>query len=181
MVETIGGKYPVFTKNGTMKYKQIGITGLISFDDNLSNKFLSISDLLGEGYCKTLISKINNCTKEDHSPHYSYISFDDAAKHLDYNVVPMEDRWAIEREFRERVLAWLTDGQPKLFRSGTEGNLIVILDNVSLSAEAQLSRRLYEFSATMYEIADCNYDNLVSLGIYKEGNGNDSTLSIFTR
>lgn len=181
MVETIGGKYPVFTKNGTLKYKQIGITGLISFDDNLSNKFLSISDLLGEGYCKTLISKINNCTKEDHSPHYPYISLDDAAKHLDYNVVPMEDRWAIEREFREQVLAWLNDGQPKLFRSGTEGNLVVILNNVSLSAEARLSRRLYEFSATMYEIADCNYNNLVSLGIYKEGNGNDSTLSIFTR
>ena len=181
MVETIGGKYPVFTKNGTLKYKQIGITGLISFEDNLSNKFLSISDLLGEGYCKTLISKINNCTKEDHSPHYPYISLDDAAKHLDYNVVPMEDRWAIEREFREQVLAWLNDGQPKLFRSGTEGNIVVILDNVSLSAEAQLSRKLYEFSATMYEIADCNYDNLVSLGIYKEGNGNDSTLSIFTR
>lgn len=181
MVETIGGKYPVFTKNGTLKYKQIGVTGLISFEDNLSNKFLSICDLFGEGYCKTLISRINNCTKNDHLPHYPYISLEDAAKHLDYNAVPMEDRWTIEREFREQVLDWLNDGQPKLFRSGTEGNLIVILDNVSLSAEAQLGRRLYEFSATMYEIADCNYNNLISLGIYKEGNGNDSTLSIFTR
>ena len=30
-METIGGKYPVFFRNGNVRYKEIGISGLISY------------------------------------------------------------------------------------------------------------------------------------------------------
>ena len=48
----------------------------------------------------------------------------------------------------------------------TEGNIIVMFDAVSLTPDTQLGRRLYTFSATMYEIGDGNdLDSLSSLGI----------------
>ena len=35
-----------------------------------------------------------------------------------------------ERKFKMEALAWLTNGQPKLFRSPSEGNFIIRLMNV---------------------------------------------------
>ena len=37
-----------------------------------------------------------------------------------------------ERKFKEEVLEWLTNGNPKLFRSPGEGNFVVRLMNTSL-------------------------------------------------
>lgn len=67
-----------------------------------------------------------------------------------------------EREFKLKVYEWLNDGKPKLFRSPTEGNYIVRLMNVSLAPNDVVGRMLHTFSATAYEIADFNYNNLNS-------------------
>ena len=52
---------------------------------------------------------------------------------------------AREREFKMKVLSWLTDGKPKLFRSPTEGNFIVRLMNTSLTPNDTLGRMLHTF------------------------------------
>ena len=39
----------------------------------------------------------------------------------------------LERQFKLEVLDWLTNGEPKLFKSPNEGNYIVRLLNVSLT------------------------------------------------
>lgn len=62
-----------------------------------------------------------------------------------------------ERIFKTKVLEWLTNGKPKLFRSPTEGNFIVRLLNVSLTPTDQLGRMLHTFNCTAYEIADFTY------------------------
>lgn len=67
---------------------------------------------------------------------------------------------AQERIFKLSVLEWLNNGQPKLFRSPTEGNYIVRLLNVSLSPDDALGRMLHSFNCTAYEIAEYNYNNL---------------------
>lgn len=66
-----------------------------------------------------------------------------------------------ERLFKLDVLSWLNNGEPKLFRSPTEGNYIVRLLNVSLSPTDSLGRMLHTFSSTAYEIADFSYDSLL--------------------
>lgn len=65
-----------------------------------------------------------------------------------------------ERTFKMKVLEWLNDGKPKLFRSPTEGNFIVRLMKVTLNPENKLGRMLHTFNSTAYEIAECNYENL---------------------
>lgn len=65
-----------------------------------------------------------------------------------------------ERLFKLKVLDWLTDGKPKLFKSPVEGNYIVRLMNVSLSPTDTLSRMLHTFSATAYEVAKLDAESL---------------------
>jgi hypothetical protein len=69
-----------------------------------------------------------------------------------------------EKKFKLLVLDWLTNGQPKIFRSPTEGNYIVRLMNTSLSPNDTLGRMLHTFSCTAYEIADYTFDNLDKYG-----------------
>jgi hypothetical protein len=71
---------------------------------------------------------------------------------VDYNV-------SRERRFKMEVMDWLNNGKPKLFRSPTEGNYLVRLMNISLTPNDTLGRMLHSFSATAYEMAECNYTN----------------------
>ena len=72
---------------------------------------------------------------------------------------------ASEREFKLKVLEWLNNGEPKVFRSPTEGNYIVRLLNVSLAPNDTLGRMLHTFTATAYEVADFTYSNLAEMGL----------------
>jgi hypothetical protein len=74
----------------------------------------------------------------------------------------------LERDFKIEVLNWLTNGEPKMFRSPTEGNYIVRLMNTSLSPNETLGRMLHTFSSTAYEIDDFTFANLRKYGIMTE-------------
>ena len=76
---------------------------------------------------------------------------------------------ANERAFKMEVYDWLTNGQPKIFRSATEGTFIVRLTNVSLAPEDRLGRRLHTFTATATEVAQYSDTSLLSLGLIDRG------------
>lgn len=78
-----------------------------------------------------------------------------------------------ERLFKMAVLDWLNDGNPKIFRSPTEGNFIIRLINNSFSPEAALGRMLHNFSGTAYEIAEFNYKNMIEYGFIRLDNTHD--------
>jgi len=67
----------------------------------------------------------------------------------------------LERKFRDYVMEWLYNGKPKLFRSETEGNMIVMLTNINFVPVENTSRRVYSLSATITEIAENNLENLL--------------------
>lgn len=69
-----------------------------------------------------------------------------------------------ERKFRESVMKWLSNGNPKLLRSETEGNMIVMLTGISFSP-LNKSRQVYSLSATVTEIAEYNLSNLILYGL----------------
>ena len=77
----------------------------------------------------------------------------------------VSENLSLERQFKLEVLNWLNNGEPKLFRSPSEGNYIVRLINTSLSPNDTLGRMLHTFSSTAYEIADFTYENLSNYGI----------------
>ena len=99
--------------------------------------------------------------------HSIFVEPDDIneANYYQHDLYP-HDNWYWEREFREQLMAWLNDGEPKLFRSMPEGNIAVMLMDINLTPAKELGRRLYTFTATMYEIGDgYSLDSLDSLGI----------------
>lgn len=142
-IETIGGKYPFIARNGNLKYRSFPLNGLVSFQMDENELFASKGSLYKYG---TLVSKYNN-----------YNINKNINSHMDY---------IYERKFREEVLEFLQDGKPKLFKSPTEGNILIRLVDVSLSPNQTLNRMISEFSSTAYEIAECTIENYINNKIY---------------
>lgn len=62
-----------------------------------------------------------------------------------------DDKIYGERRFREEVLDWLTDGKVKVFKTETEGNIMVMVSDVSMSP-LNGTRLVYTVSMTLTEI-----------------------------
>lgn len=130
--DTIGGQYPFIFRNANTKYKELQISGLISYQMDEQNLFLNDDDFwldIEEGESakdKWTTSSLNS------------------------------SNFTAEREFKLKVLDWLNNGQVKLFKSPAEGNYIVRLLNVSLTPNTTVGRMLHTFTATGYEVEDVN-------------------------
>lgn len=142
--DTIGGKYPFFFRNGDVKYKEFPISGMISHLSDTDELFLAAQEM----------------GLPSEAP---YRNAPRALEVVRSTQVDTENI-AAERKFKLAVLDWLTDGEPKIFRSPAEGNYIVRIMNTSLSPNDTLSRMIHTFSSTAYEIAEFNFDNLIKYG-----------------
>lgn len=70
-----------------------------------------------------------------------------------------------QRFFRQQVINFLNDGKPKLFRSSTQGNILVYLNNIDFVPNKTLGRTIYEFSAQCTQVAEATIDNLKKYNI----------------
>lgn len=145
-LDTLGGRYPKFVENAAMNYKQFSISGLISTQEDEASLFMSKREYFGNEY--------------DNYTIYEDGEYRDEYTKENYN-------WFWERGFRDELIKWLNDGEPKLYRSMTEGLMAVMLTDITLTPNTTLGRRLYTFNATVYEIAEGHsLDTLNTLGIY---------------
>ena len=143
--DTIGSQYPFIRRNGNVNYLSLPITGLISFEMDEEELFTSQDELFGDNI--KLYNKFNEAHRitRDHDLMY-------------------------EKLFKDKVIEFLYDGEPKLFRSATEGNYLVRIMDSSLSPNTTLGRRLWTFSATAHEIADCSVASLQKYNILEGKN-----------
>ena len=154
-VDTLGGRYPLFTQNSKLKYHTYSITGRISTEDN-GELFLPKEEIFG--------------SIEDENSYYNYRYGSSAVDPhtAECQGIKSSQDWLYEREYRDAVEEWLNNGKPKLFKSMTEGNMIVMLDAVTMTPDVALGRRLYDFNATMYEIGDGeDLNSLISFGLFE--------------
>lgn len=148
-IDTLGGQYPIFTQNSKLKYHTYNISGRISTEDN-GELFLPKQEIFGTEYYKYRYNPITA------SPHNAECQ----------GIKPNND-WLYEREYRDAVEEWLNNGKPKLFRSMTEGNMVIMLDGITMTPDTVLGRRLYNFNATMYEIGNGkNLESITSFGLF---------------
>jgi hypothetical protein len=148
--DTIGGKYPFITRNGNVKYRTFPVNGLISFKMDDNKLFTSDEDLY---------------TYDDVISAYQNRRIAEGIDYYDYK---------LEHDFREKVLEFLQDGKPKLFKSATEGNIIVRLMDVTTQPNQTLNRMLYSFSANAFEIAEATMENYQKYNFYQVGEWSDS-------
>lgn len=137
-LETIGGKYPFIGRNGRMKYRNFPLNGLISFQMDENELFTS----------KGKLYQYNNIIEKYKDYNLSH----NINNHMDY---------IYEKFFREEVLDFLQNGEAKLYKSPTEGNIIIRLVDVSLTPNQTLNRMVSEFSSNAYEIADFTLENCI--------------------
>lgn len=191
VINTLGSKYPKFSENAQMNYKKVNISGLLTAESDFNRTFLNDRDYAYDmdAYDKEMGGKyaVRNDTLADKVQTYKRISSETSpntytlvhnlAGTTDHDLYP-QDNWWWERKFRDVALEWLNDGEPKLFRSMTEGNMAVIISDISLSPNADLGRRIYNISMTAYEIGDgYSLDTLSSLGIIEVPNEYEDSLT----
>lgn len=145
-VDTLGGPYPFFFRNGDVEYKEFPISGLISILSDPEEKF------------------VQGVRPQDPSRRRTPANQEEVE---DLGTWLTSENFYRERQFKMQVLEWLSNGQPKVFRSPEEGNYIVRLMNSSLTPNDTLGRMLHTFNSTAYEIAEYNFDNLIKYGFIK--------------
>lgn len=188
--DTLGSKYPYLSRNGYANYAEFPISGLISFQMDPDQTFLQIKpagfyyedelaiqrDKFEEHSIERSPCAENTDTSNDGGAGSNYSSLT-----IDYNLT--DNNIYVERKFREKVEQFLNDFNYKLYKSPTEGNIVVGLMNVSLTPNTTLGRMIYEFSATAYEVLDNTLENLNEFGIINigqfEGLTSDDTVLSF--
>ena len=130
---TLGGAYPIVTRNGNQRYRTFTLGGMLSYELDLP-----INNLFS-GYQFITQTDIDSCYELTH-------------------ISKNEQNLILEQRFRDRVIAWLQNGQPKIFMSETEGAIKVVLTGFSWTGNKTLGRHGYSFSCTATEIGSIEGD-----------------------
>lgn len=148
--DTIGSKYPYVRRNGNMYYHSFPFSFLITtYMDN--NHYFATEAEIRDNQVDRYAQAHGAHSLEVYSGRYDY---------------------TYERQFREKVEAFLYNMKPKIFRSLTEGNLLIKLMNITLTPKTELGRLLYSVDATAIEIDDATLKNFDKYGIQTIGTYN---------
>ena len=178
---TLGAKHPYIVRNSENYYRSFSIGGLIStyldtsnwYDPHFYQKtagsfeqkdFHTNEDELGEFITKNdLYNNKKELTWGNNVEQY----------YNNYNIqnnITQQNDYIYERQFREKVYDFLYEDNVKLFRSTTEGNILVKLTDISFQPNETLGRRIYSFTATATEIDEANINNYNKYNIQPIGN-----------
>ena len=142
-VETIGSRYPFISRNSNIYYQTFGMNGLVSYTMDEADTFLkqNSKSIYQYQYVVNLYNTYNN----NHRNTYNY---------------------TYERDFRKQVMEFLYSGKPMLFKSPSEGNLIVRIKDISFTPQQSINKLIYSFSCSVVEIDDNIFENYKKYGLY---------------
>ena len=180
--DTIGSQFPWIRRNGAIKYRTFSLGGLISYLGNNEMILFSNSESSDTNieYQNNLAEKnINGLfySKDDLFP--QEVSELYQSYNLDNGITNYNDIM-LEKVFRDKVIDFLLEDRPILFRSATEGNILIRLMDLSFSPNTQLKNYIYSFGSTAVEIAECSFDNFHKYNIYDSGSI-DITVDTFNK
>ena len=166
---TIGSQYPYIKRNGNNYFRSFPIGGLIS-------SFIDTTDWYDphfyDGKFHNNENEIKAFTSKEDIYGDSQQLYDE---YNNNNNITQYNDYIYEREFREKVYDFLYKHDVKLFRSTTEGNILVKLMNIDFQPVETLGRMLYSFTATAIEVDKANIYNYQKYGIQNTGTYNNYT------
>lgn len=163
LTQTIGSKYPFIRRNGNVNYRTFSLSGTIThfMDTRQNSMHASPLDLYG--------------TNE----------FGGKSKYDQYNNrhnINVYNNSIYERDFREKVIDFLYKNDVKLYKSTTQGNMLVKLMNISFTPNNTLSRHIYDFTCTVQQIDQFTIDNCDKYNIQNKGQYlNETSVNITTQ
>ena len=172
---TIGSKYPFIKRNNANYFRTFSIGGLISslsdmsdwydphYKDNLDEDLDSSKNFDKDKNELKLFTSKKDIYEDSFNLYNDFNSQNNITEYDDY---------VYEREFRQKVYDFLYKNNVKLFKSTTEGNILIKLMNIDFQPMETLGRRLYSFTATAVEIDEAtlkNYDkyNIQNIGTHE--------------
>ena len=135
--QTIGGKYPFISRNAATNYRTFPISGTISCLMDMGGQMFSASE-----------SDIYNNVLTYYNDYKSQ------------NKVIAQNNYIYQKAFRDKVIDFLYKNNVKLYKSTTQGNVLVKLMNITFTPNEQLDRRIYSFSCTAYQVDDYTVQNI---------------------
>ena len=153
---TLGSQFPYIRRNGDNYYRSFSVGGLISALMDQQNWYDSnYNQDHGYFYNKNVAESFTTPKQV-----YGDVAVTLYENYNDINNIDQYKDYIYEKQFRQKVMEFLYQNSPKLFRSLTEGNILIKLNNIAFSPVESLGRMLYSFSATATEIDENNLDKL---------------------
>lgn len=161
-LDTLGDRLPHLVENGNAYYAEFPLSGLISVHMDEYETFFTLQDdgLYYRDELAVPADKLN-------IGEISRDTFTETELYIDTNL--SNNNIYLERTFREKAEEFLNSFNYLLYRSPTEGNIIIGLINVSLTPNNTVNRMIYSFSATAYEVLENTLENLDEYGIINIG------------
>lgn len=165
--DTIGSKYPFIKRNGNVDYRTFSLSGTVSAF--MSNEQYPEMYTIEDGVVKkdSISQNLMKASRSDlYGDHLSLYDNYNSENRINYH-----NDYIYEHDFRQKVIEFLYKHNVKLYRSATEGNILVKLMNISFTPDKTTSRLIYNFSCTAVEVDKCsikNYNkyNIQTLGSY---------------
>ena len=166
---TLGNKYPIIFRSGNTRYRQFNISGTIATGGDkaeiLTEKHICATPGEPTFDSKSLEGESLFLSEEDLSNSYgnmvveeNEVSIYDEGYKKKYNITS-QNNFIFEKALRDKVIDFLYDNSAKLFKTLTEGNILVKLTNISFTPNKTTGRMIYDFSATATEIAETTIEN----------------------
>ena len=157
IVQTIGGEYPIVIRGGQSKYRTFTIGGLISYHAE------ERADILNSTSSNPSFDVAAAQIMED-SISATFITEKELNAGVNLNS-SYETEALREKNYRDKVISFLSDNKVKLFRSAQEGLILISLSDVSFTAEQKLDRNIWSFTATATEIDKATPENILKYNI----------------
>lgn len=148
--QAMGSVYPFITRNGITSYYQFPVDGLISYHQDDMEQFLSKDSTI-------FPYSVTRTRVDDNEPLFTP------------NTNLTNQNIYTERKFREAIMEFLYSGDYFLYKSQTEGNILVVLTGISLTPNSTVHRMIYSFSSQAYQIDEYSLSTLVRYGVYDPG------------
>lgn len=134
VTNTLGSQYPFVQRNGDMYYRSFSLSGTIAYEMDEQHQFYTRTEMYGDW-------------------------IDVYGSYFVNHYINQQNDKVTQRKFREKVMEYLYNDIPKLFRSTPEGNILVTITDVNLTPNQQIGRLVYDFSCTATEIGDASIEN----------------------
>lgn len=162
ITNTLGGKYPIVRINGETKYQQFNLSGTLYFKATLGDEYsdsisridykLDADGLFAEKE-DTLLFSLSTIQE-------NFLNFISSTKDVKERL-----KKYIEKKYISMAKEFLTDQKPKLLKGPAEETMIVYLSNISFTPNKTANREVIDFSCTVTELADFNFENLARFDI----------------
>lgn len=137
--ETLGEQYPYFQKIGLIDYKSFSFSGNITYLSTIDEENKIKTEALNEIYGENAPDEVKQMIQEVYGNNVG-VNYTNTINYF------------MEKEYREKLMNFLNNGEIKVIKSPTERLLFTRFTNISITPKTELSRAIYDFNLTATEI-----------------------------